>query len=264
MSRLDDILLEPEQVELLVALVEASRNVPKAARQKFIFSESFDSAEVTHPGLPGQRLEVYRGDVDTLGREELISVSEHIVTGTVSFDVTPLGVSYYQHEKEHLGQPIERVEAHMRQHLASADFQRKYGEVYKKWVHAETMLWSSDSERQLTTIGHLCREVIQDFASVLVDLYQPPDVDQNKEHTVARMKAVLNHRASQVGSTLTPFLDAILSYWGTLSDLIQRQEHGGKKEGEPLIWDDAQRIVFQTLVVMFEIDRSLTRTRASI
>lgn len=48
-------------------------------------------------------------------------------------------------------------------------------------------------------------------------------------------------------------LDALVVYWGTVSDLIQRQEHGAQKEGEALRWEDGRRVVFQTAVVMFEI-----------
>jgi hypothetical protein len=34
--------------------------------------------------------------------------------------------------------------------------------------------------------------------------------------------------------------------------LIQRQEHGAQKEGEPVSWDDARRIVFLTMFLMTE------------
>ena len=44
-----------------------------------------------------------------------------------------------------------------------------------------------------------------------------------------------------------------------MSDLAQKQEHGGQKEGEPLVWEDTRRIVFQTILVMFEIDKSLSK-----
>ena len=48
-----------------------------------------------------------------------------------------------------------------------------------------------------------------------------------------------------------------MTYWGTVSDLVQRQEHGAQREGKQLVWEDARRVVFQTANVMFEIDRSL-------
>ena len=74
------------------------------------------------------------------------------------------------------------------------------------------------------------------------------------------MRAVVNHRSAQLGSTERPFIDALIAYWGTVSDLASRQEHGAQREGEPLTREDARRIVFQTAVVMFETHRSLFRT----
>jgi hypothetical protein len=73
------------------------------------------------------------------------------------------------------------------------------------------------------------------------------------------MRAVLNHRKGNMGDKERACLDALLVYWGTVIDLIQREEHGGQKEGTPLVWEDGRRVVFQLAVVMFEIDRSLAR-----
>jgi hypothetical protein len=56
-------------------------------------------------------------------------------------------------------------------------------------------------------------------------------------------------------------LDALLAYWGTTSDLAQRQEHGAQKEGEVLTWEDSRRLVFHTAIVMVEIDRTLKDIR---
>jgi hypothetical protein len=83
-------------------------------------------------------------------------------------------------------------------------------------------------------------------------------MDENVAHIVARLKAVLNYLGSDIPSTLKPFLDSIVSYWGTLSDLVQRQEHAGQKEGQPVTWEDARRIVFHTAIVFLEIDRAIS------
>jgi hypothetical protein len=64
----------------------------------------------------------------------------------------------------------------------------------------------------------------------------------------------------QVGKTHQAFLDALLAYWGTVSDLVQRQEHGGLREREPLTWEDTRRVVFQTAIVMFEIAQAADRS----
>jgi hypothetical protein len=252
---MSETLPEKEQEEALSILVEAHRNVPRDKREAFLMliTDETNYAIVTHPGLPGGKVEIYEGDINTLRRSGLIVVSD------VTFEITSQGFAYYKRMKEREGQPAQRIESNSRSYLEAATFQQKYAKAYQQWSDAEGMLWGSDSERQMTTIGHLCREAIQEFATALINQYQPPNVDTDKAHTVARIKAVLNSRVRNLGTSEKPFLDALIAYWGTVSDLIQRQEHGGQKEGNLLAWDDARRVVFQTYVVMFEIDRSLAR-----
>jgi hypothetical protein len=105
----------------------------------------------------------------------------------------------------------------------------------------------------------LCREAIQEFSTGLVELYASSFVEMDKTKTVARVKAILDLCESQLRNTERPFLDALLVYWGTVNDLIQRQEHGSHKEGETLVWADGRRVVLQTAIVMLEIDSSLSR-----
>ena len=54
------------------------------------------------------------------------------------------------------------------------------------------------------------------------------------------------------------FLAALLAYWGTVIDLVQRQEHGALREGTPLIWRDAKRVVLQCAIVMYELDEAIS------
>ena len=67
MNGFDNILLEPEQANLLAQLVEASRNVPREERSKFLVGPSIGGTFLIHPGLP-DRLEVFYGDVEALAR----------------------------------------------------------------------------------------------------------------------------------------------------------------------------------------------------
>lgn len=59
-----------------------------------------------------------------------------------------------------------------------------------------------------------------------------------------------------------PFVESLVAYWDTVSDLAQRQEHGGHRDAEPLTHEDARRLVLQTAVMMFEVRRRLTRNAA--
>jgi hypothetical protein len=128
-------------------------------------------------------------------------------------------------------------------------------------MEAESIVWSDNSEQQLTVIGHLCREALQEFANTLVEKYLPPGVDDNRAHTENRIRVVLAQQENQLGSTESLFLDALIRYWRTVSDIVQRQEHGAQREGALLTGEDGRRVVFQTAIVMFEIDRALMRTK---
>lgn len=260
----DEVLLEPEQKGLLCQLVEAARNVPRDKRHKFLAAQSFGGDSILHDGLPGGSIRAYFGDIEILANEGLVHLS-YGSERTPMFDVPPLGFKYYEQMKQQSGQPIQQVETEVRTYLNTQAFREKYPAAYQKWADAEAKLWASESVRELTTVGHLCREAMQDFADALLQRYQPPNVEEDakkdKTKIIARVRAVLDldQQRGQMGETVKPFLDALLTYWGTVSDLAQRQEHGAQKEGEPLVWEDARRLVFQTAVVMFEIDRTLAR-----
>ena len=52
-------------------------------------------------------------------------------------------------------------------------------------------------------------------------------------------------------------IEALVHYFGTVSDLNQRQEHGATRESESLTPEDARRVVFHSMLVMYEVDRTL-------
>jgi hypothetical protein len=252
----EHILLEPVQAELLAKIVEAARNVPVEQRERFVVAQNKSGDTLIHPGLPEKNKRIYYGDVEMLAQAGLLNLGFGS-RGTPLFDVTPLGFRYYEYLKKRAGEAIDRVESTIRNYLDAHEFKQKYPEAFEKWSSAEDLLWCTDTEQQLTTIGHLCREAVQEFATALVECFQPPDVTNDKTKTVDRLRAVLDLKRSELGTTERPFLDALLAYWGTVNDLIQRQEHGAQRESQQLVWEDARRVVFQTMIIMFEIDRAL-------
>lgn len=266
LSSVKPLPLEKEQEDLLSAVVEACRNMPRELREPFYVRTNDENhiAEILHKGFPDGNLRVYEGDIKVLGRYELLAISYNpYISGSVgNFDINPEGFTYYTYIKQREGKPVQKVESSLRTYLEGDRFRQKYSIAYQKWRDADALLWESDSERQLTTIGHLCREAIQEFAEALINQYQPPNSKMDKTQTVARLRAVLNHHNNQLGIKEKQFLDALLSYWGAVIDLAQRQEHGSHKEGEALGWEDGRRVVFQTFIVMFEIDSSLSRVAA--
>lgn len=258
---LQAILLEPEQKELLSILVEASRNVTREDRQEFYAYGTMGTklAHLLRPGLPKQFPGAYMGDIKILGGQGLISLL-YGTHGTLHFDVAPIGFAYYAELKRSQDGPVERIEQTTRQFLDSHDFRSRYPGPYDKWAEAESLVWAGDTEHDLTIVGHLSRESLQLFAASLVEAYKPSGVDPDVAHVVSRIRAVLASTPSP-SQAERAFLDALVAYWGTVSDLVQRQEHGAQKENAELVWEDARRVVFHTAVLMFEVDRALRRNR---
>lgn len=251
--------LDKEQIDLLCNIVEATRNIPKDKRSKFIALQSSTRTTLHNWSLPNWYLEVYKGDIEILDRNGLLNLSLNS-QGDYIFDLLPEAFQYYEEIKKVTLEPMRDVEKDIRHYISDIGFQKRYAKTYELWTKAENKLWSADSKNELTSIGLLCREAVQEFVDILLQQYEISNADADKSHTVNRLRALLNHFSHRIGSTITPFLEALLSYFGTLEDLIQRQVHGATKEGEELEWDDARRVVFQCAVVMYEIDRSFTFT----
>jgi hypothetical protein len=257
----EHILLELEQEELLCKFVEADRQVPKDLRGKFIAKTSSRVAgshcDFIHMVVRDIKISGNLTDAEILAQKGLLGLS-YGSGGSFLFHLLPEAIQYYRELKQ-AAQPAESIEKEVRGHLSSDAFHNAYPAVLKKWAEAEALLWESDSETQFTTIGHLCREALQGFADVLIRKYNPPNTDTDKAHTIARIKDVLNLHSSYLGSTQKDFLEKLISYWRSVSDLVQRQEHGGQRDNTPLTWEDARRVVFQTCIVMYEVDRSLIK-----
>jgi hypothetical protein len=254
----EHIVLEPEQVELLRLVVEASRNVPRDKRRKFMVARTFGGDSLMHPGLSKNGTKTYIGDIEILSSVGLLNLS-YGSNGTPNFDVTPLGFQYYEYLHQVDTEPVRAIEEVPRRYLDGAGFRNVHPIAYEKWREAERLLWSADSSKHLTAIGHHCREAMQAFATGLVKQHTLPGVDQDPAHVVARVRGVTNQERTSLGEGVADSLDALISSWGTTSDLVQRQEHGAQKEGTPLVWMDARRVVFHTGVVMFELDATLSK-----
>jgi hypothetical protein len=254
-------VLELAQEKLLIQLVEAERSLPRNERQYFYVAHTMGppGVELIHPAISRQSPRIFEGDLRTLNSYGLISIVSYDRNGIESFRITNDGFQMYDQIMRRLGTPTERIQQIIKDHLESDKFRTSYPNAYAKWAQAETLLWTDDSASALTTIGHLIREAMQEFSQALVNRYNPKGCTSDGSKTVARIRAVINSLAQQCGDAERALLDALLTYWGTVSDLAQRQEHGAQKECEPLLWLDARRVVFQTAVVMFEIDNTLSR-----
>lgn len=243
--------LDGYQRKALVTMVEASRRVPEDVRPSFFYQHAFPDPHPTvkHPGLR-EAFHLSKGDIEVLSRAGLV-IHRRQIHGCGNIDLTPAAFALYEKIQLQDGSPVTRLQEEIRAFLDAGAFRKRFSRAHDAWSKAAELLWAADhSTSQLSTIGHLCREAMQEFAAVLASAPQPPAPDPERTQTVARIRASLGAVRS---SSDRAFLDALLTYWGTVSDLVQRQEHAGAKDGATLTWDDARRVVFQTALVMYEI-----------
>lgn len=247
-----DVLLDEHQGRLLEMLVEADRNVPREKRTKFMFIETMEASFLRHPGLPDQHASAYEGDLDVLNNAGLINVSSS-GGGTLLFDVSPFGFKFYGDMKLKIEQPIERIESHTIHFLERDGFQGRFPVAFSKWKEAEKLLWCEDVKTNLSTIGHLCREALQEYSEVVSKRFGGETSDVPKDKTKVKIDVAIQRIPSR---TTRSFLS---NYWNGVNGLVQRLEHSGLAEGEELSVNDSRRVVFQCALVFMELDSELSK-----
>ena len=242
----DAIYLEDEQRDLLARMVERERLISPETQGFFFYSPASGNDFLAHGG---ERLAARRGDVETLADYRLLRRSPSGTSRNL-YDITPQGRRYYAEMKRRSGEAAAVVEKEIRVFLDGGAFVESYPGAYALWREAEQDLWSAETQAQMTRIGHTCREALQEFAASLAER-RGIAVTADRAKTVQAIRAAL--KTHELGETHKEFLDALLKYWGTVSDLVQRQEHAAAREHQALTWEDTRRVVFQTAIVMFEI-----------
>jgi Phage integrase family len=144
-----------------------------------------------------------------------------------------------------------RLTAHLEEYLDDETFQLRYPVAYDQWESALD-LFNANPERHATRIGHDCREAMSSFMSAKVALH---GIEPSGDGTFARLDDLVE--SAVPGKAASKQLKALKEYWNAISGLAQRQEHGGKREGEALSPTDAQRLISYTMLVMLETDRAL-------
>jgi hypothetical protein len=244
--------LEPEQEQMLVDLVEAANRVPRPEQGWHLGDE--DQNEVMR-GPWGHR-SVLAGDVYAIEKAGLLKATRRSLYG-IDYVLTPAARRHYASVKRRVGEPVARQEESVRAFLESDYLRSIAPAAFEKWSEAERLLWSANSENELSTIGHKLREALQDFASALVQAHEPPDVNADVAKTLDRLSAVIRQQHFGLGERRRRLFDALFGYCRVAIELAQRQEHGGQREGEPLEWEDGRRAVFHTAVVMLEVVKVL-------
>lgn len=69
-------------------------------------------------------------------------------------------------------------------HVHSDVFSARCSTAFAKWRDAEALLWQDESVKDLTTIGHLCRESMQLFVTRLIELHGVEDAERDPAKTI--------------------------------------------------------------------------------
>lgn len=255
----DHIILEKEQKDLFIRIVETMKNIPRENRGAMIEANAGGETYLIMPTeKPGQAdIEGFaRGDLDIIAETGLMR-AEMTKSGGKRFNLRPQAYLYYEWLMKQQGKPVERIQQNIFRYFEFEDFRKQYGSTYRKIKEAEELLLSADKEEQFTTIGHLCREAVQDFADELYRQVFKEEFDEPIERTNNRIEKIISEKCES--KKVRKFLRTLFDYWKAVGGLIQKQEHRGQKENEQLTAEDARRVVFQTANVMYELHRTFTK-----
>lgn len=249
--------LLPGQEELLEELIEATQALPRHAQELTLISGTDQEPGDLVLTSEGRMIKALRSDIWQLKREGLISARWNVSSEVpVPFGLTKSAYDWYQ-ERRRASDAMEGVDVEIGIHLRSEGFRERYPGAHQRWSEAIDLVKESTPDQDLTTVGHKAREAMQRFVSELVEHYEPSEVEGDPAKTINRMRAVLDMAASSLPERRRDLLESLLALWKAVNGLVQRQEHGDQKTGDPVTWDDARATVFQTGLVMFEIDRVL-------
>lgn len=112
-ERRGGISLEPEEKELLIAIVEATRD--QKVFESLRLYETREGDFLEHPALPSGRLKTSIPAVRALDRQGLVELRAGSRPQIFSVDLTAPGRDYYQHIKSEIGGHGERDEPVIRQ-----------------------------------------------------------------------------------------------------------------------------------------------------
>jgi hypothetical protein len=188
-----------------------------------------------------------------LGRRVLSSYVREMLkdkAGAAGIDRRVTAEGLRQSGKVHRQRGDWRMEVEVGRYLDDLGFRHIFPSAHEHWRSALDRL-PVRSPRQATAVGHDCREAMAAFVETALDkrgLRAGPGGG-----TVTRLRLLVKDVCDS--ERLSDYGDALVRYWGSVSDVAQRQVHGAKRERESLTADDARRLVFHTMIVMFEVAR---------
>lgn len=248
--------IDSEQKKIFIHFVDKYKDIIKDKRYKFVATHLADGSTIIgHPLKPNIDFKISKIDFEALSFNNLFNGYYLDSPHTMQFIISLEALEVYELLKKEKILPLDRVENDSSNYIKSKEFIEKYPRAYQKWLMAEELYLKETNNKNLTTIGHLCRESLQEFSEeLLVNKFINKKFP--KSHIIAKIKYVFETIGNNSSST-EKFLDSLLNYWGNVSDLVQKQEHGAQKEKSVLKINDARRIIFHSAIVMYEIDKTI-------
>lgn len=257
------ITLEEEQKTLFRQLAEIVKSFPRNERMAIQCLPTSTDFELIIPSKKSgykEINEISAGDIQSLVNYRLLEYDTLSESSRPLLHITPVGFEYYEYLVNQITDISNRIESHVTSYYKFDDFEKKYPLTVMRLKTAEKLLWKSDSMEKFTQIGHLCREAAQHFAETLYINVMGKESSYPINHTVKRLSEIVALKKESESKTLMRFLDSLIVFWGELNDLIQKQEHGAENElTAPVGWEDSRRVLFQTLNLVYELDRSLSK-----
>jgi hypothetical protein len=170
--------------------------------------------------------------------------------------VTPSGLK--KTYEVSVAERTSRLVAHMAAHIDEPAFGTRYPLAYEKW-RAAFDLFEIGAERNAARIGIDCRGAATAFVIELAAAHKV-DVPDGSPIAAASIRAILRS-AGDRSSRVDAFLDALVKYWGSVMGLVNRQVHEAEAAPGTIRHEDARRALFQTMLVMHEIDSALGQQR---
>ena len=161
--------------------------------------------------------------------------------------------------KEHRSASRNRVQLALGDYLDTERFQTRYPDAYEKWESAVD-LFEAHPGRNKKAIGQACREAMMHFVDTGMANFQVPEP---KDPTPRRKLRELLKAAKNTSQTVSQHADVLVEYWWSVYNLAHRQVHDADREAERTTHSDAQRAIFQTIVVMLEAARLLPAAPAA-
>jgi hypothetical protein len=143
-----------------------------------------------------------------------------------------------------------RIESQIGRYLDEDSFRDSYPDAYGKWRLALD-LFAVHPAQHANAVGNACRDAMLAFADVSLSRHRIKT--PARSGTVDKLRVLINQETAS--SRVAAHGEALVAYWGTVSDLANRQAHSATREKETLGAEDARRLIFHTMLVMFEVDR---------